>query len=34
MTLRDSGSEILETNDFVNQLEESKRITSDIDNKL
>ena len=32
--LRSEGSEILESDDFVNKLEESKTITQDINNKL
>jgi hypothetical protein len=32
--LRSEGSEILESDDFVNTLEESKAITQDINNKL
>jgi hypothetical protein len=32
--LRTSGSEILESDDFVNTMEESKKITNDITNKL
>jgi len=32
--LRTSGSDILESDDFVNAMEESRKITSDITNKL
>jgi ATP-binding dynein motor region len=32
--LRTSGEEILESDDFVNAMEESRKITSDITNKL
>jgi len=34
LTLRTSGHEILESDDFVNQLEESKKVTEDINIKL
>jgi len=33
-TLSESGNEILEKDDFVNQLNESKTITDDINHKL
>ena len=32
--LRSSGQDILESDDFVNTMEESRKITSDITNKL
>ena len=32
--LRTSGSEILDSDDFVNTMEESRKVTNDITNKL